>query len=102
MRNIIFQGVAPEEFTAEIVEKLQGTLKGLVQKAIADAEAEKEAEKSKYITSKEAERVLNVTAQTLRNWRKRGVLNAYQPPNGGKLLYLRSEIYGFDKGSNRV
>lgn len=48
-------------------------------------------EKSEYMTTREAQDMLRVSAQTLRNWRAEGRIHVYTTP-GGRPSYSRSEL----------
>ena len=48
-------------------------------------------EKSEYMTTREAQDMLRVSAQTLRNWRAEGRIHVYTTP-GGRPRYSRSEL----------
>ena len=46
----------------------------------------------KYLTIKEASRILNVTTLTLRNWDKKGKLRAYRNPINNYRVYKTDQI----------
>ncbi len=48
-------------------------------------------EDTEYLTRNEVSKVLNVTVQTLNNWRKEGVLNPIKI--GGRVLYRKEDVY---------
>ena len=48
-------------------------------------------EDTEYLTRNEVSKVLNVTVQTLNNWRKEGVLNPLKI--GGRVLYIKEDVY---------
>jgi len=48
-------------------------------------------EDTQYMTRDEVSKVLNVTVQTLNNWRREGVLNPLKI--GGRVLYRKEDIY---------
>ena len=48
-------------------------------------------EDTQYMTRDEVSKVLNVTVQTLNNWRREGVLNPLKI--GGRVLYLKEDVY---------
>ena len=48
-------------------------------------------EDTEYLTRNEVSKVLNVTVQTLNNWRKEGVLNPLKI--GGRVLYRKEDVY---------
>jgi excisionase family DNA binding protein len=48
-------------------------------------------EDTKYLTRNEVSKVLNVTVQTLNNWRRDGVLNPLKI--GGRVLYKKEDVY---------
>jgi excisionase family DNA binding protein len=48
-------------------------------------------EDTKYLTREEVSKVLNVTFQTLNNWRREGVLNPLKI--GGRVLYRKEDVY---------
>jgi len=48
-------------------------------------------EDTEYLTREEVPRVLNVTVQTLNNWRREGVLNPIKI--GGRVLYRKEDVY---------
>lgn len=47
---------------------------------------------AKYLSIKEAAKVLNVTPLTLRNWDKKGVLTAYRNPVNNYRVYRYDQI----------
>ena len=48
-------------------------------------------EDTEYLTRNEVSKVLNVTVQTLNNWRREGVLNPLKI--GGRVLYRKEDVY---------
>ena len=48
-------------------------------------------EDTEYLTRNEVSKVLNVTVQTLNNWRREGVLNPIKI--GGRVLYRKDDMY---------
>ena len=48
-------------------------------------------EDTEYLTRNEVSKVLNVTVQTLNNWRREGVLNPIKI--GGRVLYIKEDVY---------
>jgi len=48
-------------------------------------------EDTEYLTRNEVSKVLNVTVQTLNNWRREGVLNPIKI--GGRVLYRKDDVY---------
>ncbi len=48
-------------------------------------------EDTEYLTRNEVSKVLNVTVQTLNNWRREGVLNPIKI--GGRVLYRKEDVY---------
>ncbi len=48
-------------------------------------------EDTEYLTRNEVSKVLNVTVQTLNNWRREGVLNPLK--TGGRVLYRKEDVY---------
>ena len=48
-------------------------------------------EDTEYLTRGEVSRVLNVTVQTLNNWRREGVINPLKI--GGRVLYRKEDVY---------
>jgi len=48
-------------------------------------------EDTEYLTRNEVSKVLNVTVQTLNNWRREGVLNPLKI--GGRVLYKKEDVY---------
>ncbi len=48
-------------------------------------------EDTEYLTRIEVSKVLNVTVQTLNNWRREGVLNPIKI--GGRVLYRKEDVY---------
>jgi excisionase family DNA binding protein len=48
-------------------------------------------EDTKFLTRNEVSKVLNVTVQTLNNWRRDGVLNPLKI--GGRVLYKKEDVY---------
>ena len=48
-------------------------------------------EDTEYLTRNEVSKVLNVTVQTLNNWRREGVLNPIKI--GGRVLYKKEDVY---------
>ena len=48
-------------------------------------------EDTEYLTRNEVSKVLNVTVQTLNNWRREGVLNPIK--TGGRVLYIKEDVY---------
>ena len=48
-------------------------------------------EDTEYLTRREVSKVLNVTVQTLNNWRREGVLNPLKI--GGRVLYKKEDVY---------
>ena len=46
---------------------------------------------TEYLTRREVSKVLNVTVQTLNNWRRQGVLNPLKI--GGRVLYRKEDVY---------
>jgi len=49
----------------------------------------------KYITIKEASKLIHVTPLTLRNWDKKGVLKPYRNPINNYRMYRLDQIEGF-------
>jgi len=49
----------------------------------------------KYITIKEASKLIHVTPLTLRNWDKKGILKPYRNPINNYRLYRLDQIEGF-------
>ncbi len=49
----------------------------------------------KYITIKEASRLIHVTPLTLRNWDKKGILKPYRNPINNYRMYRLDQIEGF-------
>jgi excisionase family DNA binding protein len=47
-------------------------------------------EDTEYLTRIEVSKVLNVTVQTLNNWRREGVLNPLKI--GGRVLYRKEDV----------
>ena len=48
-------------------------------------------EDTEYLTRNEVSKVLNVTVQTLNNWRREEVLNPLKI--GGRVLYKKEDVY---------
>jgi len=48
-------------------------------------------EDTEYLIRNEVSKVLNVTVQTLNNWRREGVLNPLKI--GGRVLYRKEDVY---------
>jgi|TARA_B110000240_G_scaffold183269_1_gene216828 DNA-binding transcriptional MerR regulator len=48
-------------------------------------------EDTEYLTQNEVSKVLNVTVQTLNNWRRERVLNPLKI--GGRVLYGKEDVY---------
>jgi hypothetical protein len=48
-------------------------------------------EDTEYLSRNEVSKVLNVTVQTLNNWRREGVLNPIKI--GGRVLYIKEDVY---------
>ena len=48
-------------------------------------------EDTEYLTRREVSKALNVTVQTLNNWRREGVLNPLKI--GGRVLYRKEDVY---------
>lgn len=46
----------------------------------------------RYLTIKEASRILKVTPTTLRTWDKKGILTAYRNPANNYRVYRRDQI----------
>lgn len=49
----------------------------------------------KYLTIKQASKLLHVTPLTLRNWDRRGLLQPYRHPINNYRLYRLDQIEGF-------
>lgn len=49
----------------------------------------------KYLTIKQAAKLLHVTPLTLRNWDRRGILKPYRHPVNNYRLYKLDQIEGF-------
>ena len=49
----------------------------------------------RYITIKDAAKLLHVTPLTLRNWDRRGVLKPYRNPINNYRMYRLDQIEGF-------
>ncbi len=52
----------------------------------------------KYITIKNAAKLLHVTPLTLRNWDRKGVLKPYRNPANNYRMYRLDQIEGFLRG----
>ncbi|MDB0038366.1 helix-turn-helix domain-containing protein [Polaribacter sp.] len=48
-------------------------------------------EDTEYLTRDEVSKILNVTVQTLNNWRREGVLSPIKI--GGRVLYRKEDVY---------
>ncbi len=46
----------------------------------------------KYLSIKEASKMLGITTLTLRNWDKKGVLNAYRNPVNNYRVYRQDQV----------
>jgi len=49
----------------------------------------------KYLTIKQASKLLHVTTLTLRNWDKKGILKPYRNPANNYRVYRIDQIEGF-------
>ena len=49
----------------------------------------------KYLTIKQASKLLHVTTLTLRNWDKKGILKPYRNPANNYRVYRLDQIEGF-------
>ncbi len=49
----------------------------------------------KYLTIKQASKLLHVTPLTLRNWDKKGILKPYRNPANNYRVYRIDQIEGF-------
>lgn len=49
----------------------------------------------KYLTIKQASKLLHVTPLTLRNWDKKGILKPYRNPANNYRVYKIDQIEGF-------
>lgn len=89
MQNeIILTGLPITEFIQQLIVGLSPQLRSIVKEEISQS-ALKEAEE-KYISEKEARKILPVTPPTFRAYRSQGLFPSYRV--GGRIFYKPSEI----------
>ena len=86
--DIILTGTPLPEFIQQLIAGLSPQLRSIVKEEISQS-ALKEAEE-KYISEKEARKILPVTPPTFRAYRSQGLFPSYRV--GGRIFYKPSEI----------
>jgi len=78
----LFQGT-PEDFQEPIIKTIQKEFEVLKSKF-------QPIEPEEYLGRQQVANMLHIDLSTIHNWRKKGVLTAYQI--GGRILFKRSDI----------
>ena len=78
----LFQGT-PEDFQKPIIKIIQKEF-DILKKDFQPKEPEE------YLTRQQVAKMLHIDLSSLHNWRKRGIITAYQI--GGRILFRRSSI----------
>ena len=82
MKTLHLFEITPEELVARVVNELKQSQQLVNPKTISQPE--------EYLTVKDVADLFHISIATVNNWRREGVLVAYQI--GGKIFFKRSEI----------
>lgn len=83
MQQIQFIQVTPEQLQDAIIEGVKSQIDDLKKNFQAK-------EPNEYLTRNEVAEMLKIDLSSLHNWKKRGILQAYQI--GGRVYYKRDEV----------
>jgi hypothetical protein len=86
--DIIITGTPLPEFIQQIISGLSPQLRTIVKEEIQ--QSTQNSLEEKYISEKEARKILPVTAPTFRSYRSQGLFPSYRV--GGRIFYKPSEI----------
>lgn len=86
--DIIITGLSIPEFIQQIISGISPQLRTIVKEEIQQSTQNNAEEK--YISEKEARKILPVTAPTFRSYRAQGLFPSYRV--GGRIFYKRHEI----------
>lgn len=83
MKQIIFQGITPQQLTEQFKELLKLELQEF--KSNSDSKPNKE-----YLTRKETREMLSISYPTLSDWVNKGILKAHRIES--RVYFLRSDV----------